>query len=243
MIRRVLSPSRGRALSPTRGPDRRFCPCPLPFQGIGQFVLGSICGILIAGLVLPDEWSSAGMARVKLQSALDFTLEELEVQKIRREVAEKTIEVLQGIALSRGSKPGRCSAYDRSRMGALHATMPEYSEADMAGNMSDLKIYVYNLPPDFNTNMLDPQLPRKFDCRQSMYGAEVLLHERMLNSKQRTEDPAEADLFYVPVYMSCYRSLQQHAARVKLRDRVGILRGRGLNLEVRSHDNHMLFPV
>jgi hypothetical protein len=63
------------------------------------------------------------------------------------------------------------------------------------------------------------------------YAAEVLIHEQMLHSPNRTDNPEEADLFYVPVYMTCYRSLLQYAARVKLRDRVGILRGRGLSVE------------
>jgi hypothetical protein len=40
--------------------------------------------------------------------------------------------------------------------------------------------YVYSLPGDFNTNLLDPDIPRFYDCKKSMYGAEVIIHEQLL---------------------------------------------------------------
>ncbi len=39
---------------------------------------------------------------------------------------------------------------------------------------------------------------------QWVYAAEPLLLEMMLTSKHRTLNPEEADLFYVPVYSSCF---------------------------------------
>ena len=39
---------------------------------------------------------------------------------------------------------------------------------------------MYDLPADFNTNMLDPALQTMFHCRDSMYGAEVIIHEQLL---------------------------------------------------------------
>ncbi|GAB4813993.1 hypothetical protein N2152v2_001039 [Parachlorella kessleri] len=37
-----------------------------------------------------------------------------------------------------------------------------------------------------------------------LYGAETALHEMLLQSEHRTLDPEEADLFYLPVYTSCF---------------------------------------
>jgi hypothetical protein len=37
-----------------------------------------------------------------------------------------------------------------------------------------------------------------------MYGAEVFLHQAILNSSIMTKDPHEANLFYIPFYQSCY---------------------------------------
>ena len=36
------------------------------------------------------------------------------------------------------------------------------------------------------------------------YGTEQAFHEMLLQSRHRTFDPMEADLFYIPVYMGCY---------------------------------------
>lgn len=218
-----------RALSPTRLVyARRGMTNPL------QFFLGLVCGILLAIVYVPDAWLATGQGRYHLRSELEVAQEDRDVERSRREVAEKTVEVLQHIALARGSQ-ARCSVSGRRpslKSEDRAAGMATHASKD--SNSTYPKIFVYNLPADFNANMLDPRLPRKFDCRSSMYAAEVLIHEQMLSSEHRTDDPEEADLFYVPIYMSCYRSLQQYAARVKLKDRVGILRGRGLRLEVSS---------
>ena len=42
-------------------------------------------------------------------------------------------------------------------------------------------------------------------------------------------DPEEADLFYVPLYSTCYRSIRIGATRMSLKDRRGkpLLAGRG----------------
>ena len=65
-----------------------------------------------------------------------------------------------------------------------------------------------------------------------MYGAEILMHEQLLKSPFRTLDPKEANLFFVPIYTSCFRAVRVHVNSRKLKDRDGtILRGRGTTVE------------
>eukprot|EP00940_MAST-03C_sp_MAST-3C-sp2_P001660 g1660.t1 len=71
-----------------------------------------------------------------------------------------------------------------------------------------LRIYVYDLPSPFTDGAVQanaqcsPNAP-KIDW-QTKYSTEVYIHQRLLKSPLRTLDPEEADLFYVPVYTSCY---------------------------------------
>ncbi|CAL1165881.1 unnamed protein product, partial [Cladocopium goreaui] len=60
----------------------------------------------------------------------------------------------------------------------------------------DLKIYVYET--EFSAT---PVI-----CSQGMFADEVFVHQFMLHSSCRTENPAEADFFYVPIYASCVMS-------------------------------------
>eukprot|EP00798_Chlamydomonas_sp_ICE-L_P022988 gene22988-30176_t len=61
-------------------------------------------------------------------------------------------------------------------------------------------IYVYDLPPEFNSRLLQTRTERGFWWT---YSVEPVLHEAMLLSEHRTLDPDEADFFYVPVYSTC----------------------------------------
>eukprot|EP00884_Botryococcus_braunii_P019031 jgi/Botrbrau1/5811/Bobra.0155s0033.1 len=77
-------------------------------------------------------------------------------------------------------------------------------------------IYVYDLPADYNTRLLQYRFPsnscgyRLFAVNnesmwtRNTYCVETLLHEMLLQSAHRTLDPEEADFFYVPLYTSCY---------------------------------------
>ena len=77
-------------------------------------------------------------------------------------------------------------------------------------------IYVYDMPVDLTTRMLEYKLGagtcvhRVFDedgstiWNSKEYSIEVGLHELLLESPHRTLDPEEADFFYVPVYVTCY---------------------------------------
>mmetsp|Transcript_34242 Transcript_34242/g.97074 ORF Transcript_34242/g.97074 Transcript_34242/m.97074 type:complete len:414 (+) Transcript_34242:3020-4261(+) len=62
------------------------------------------------------------------------------------------------------------------------------------------RVYVYDLPSKFNRD-----LSKKYKrCSTDQYGTEVFFHEALLQSTVRTKDPADADLFFVPIYGECY---------------------------------------
>ncbi|KAF4402714.1 probable glucuronoxylan glucuronosyltransferase IRX7 [Cannabis sativa] len=64
--------------------------------------------------------------------------------------------------------------------------------------LRDLKIYVYDLPPNYNADWLSNER-----CSNHLFASEVAIHRALLTSDVRTYDPYEADFFFVPVYVSC----------------------------------------
>ncbi|KAL9670794.1 hypothetical protein QQ045_008352 [Rhodiola kirilowii] len=107
-----------------------------------------------------------------------------------------------------------------------------------------LPFYVYNLPPEFNLELLH-------DCRHlnvytdmcphvanlgmgqpvrsnvSWYAthqflAEMIIHARAENHPCRTRDPAAAKLFYVPFYGGLYASSKFHEPNLTSRDQLGL---------------------
>lgn len=69
---------------------------------------------------------------------------------------------------------------------------------DDQGLLKDLKIFVYELPPNYNTDWLTNER-----CTKHLFASEVAIHRALLNSDVRTFDPYEAHFFFVPVYVSC----------------------------------------
>lgn len=79
-------------------------------------------------------------------------------------------------------------------------------------------IYVYDLPSDFNTRLLQYRGDQRLGfyrrwteaagnatlIADSMYLVETLFHEMLLQSQHRTFDMEEADYFYAPVYVNLY---------------------------------------
>ncbi|CAN0898956.1 Probable glucuronoxylan glucuronosyltransferase IRX7 [Linum grandiflorum] len=65
--------------------------------------------------------------------------------------------------------------------------------------LKDLKIFVYELPPEFNSDWLS-----NHRCSNHLFASEVAIHKAIANDQDvRTYDPYEADFFFVPVYVSC----------------------------------------
>eukprot|EP00884_Botryococcus_braunii_P008777 jgi/Botrbrau1/17900/Bobra.50_1s0001.1 len=100
----------------------------------------------------------------------------------------------------------------------LEAMVPPPAAADPPVLKKRLRplIYVYDLPPDYNSRLLEYRVDkgscvhRLFDqmnhtyMNDATYNIEMLLHEYLLQSPHRTLDPEEADFFYVPLYTSCF---------------------------------------
>jgi hypothetical protein len=87
-----------------------------------------------------------------------------------------------------------------------------------------VRIYVYDLPSRFNRDWAaaDPR------CARHLFAAEVAIHESLLGAHSAVR-PEDADLFFVPVYVSCnfstangFPSLAH--ARGLLADAVGLVR-------------------
>ncbi|KAA8518213.1 hypothetical protein F0562_015687 [Nyssa sinensis] len=76
-------------------------------------------------------------------------------------------------------------------------------------------IYVYDLPPEFNSHLLEGRhfklecVNRIYDDRNAtlwtdhLYGSQMALYESILASPYRTLDGEQADFFFVPVLDSC----------------------------------------
>lgn len=73
----------------------------------------------------------------------------------------------------------------------------------------DVRVFVYNLPPKFNTLQVArshqrPAPIRDPYCDENFYSAEVTVHKQLLKSAARTKNPDVADFFYVPIYVTCF---------------------------------------
>lgn len=73
---------------------------------------------------------------------------------------------------------------------------------------SRLRVYVYDLPPRFNTQLIrashqSPSHIRDPYCDENFYSSEVHVHHFFLNSSVRTLDPELANFYYVPIYTTC----------------------------------------
>ncbi|CAE7661740.1 GUT1 [Symbiodinium pilosum] len=53
---------------------------------------------------------------------------------------------------------------------------------------------------------------RPVECSQGMFASEVFVHQFLLHSSCRTENPAEADFFFVPVYAACVMTKERKTA-------------------------------
>lgn len=115
--------------------------------------------------------------------------------------------------------PLRRSSFLRSKPRALAATG--------AAAAPPVRIYVYDLPARFNRDWAAADAR----CSRHLFAAEVAVHEALLAYAGRAARPEDADLFFVPVYVSCnfstpngFPSLSH--ARGLLADAVDLVRAR-----------------
>lgn len=72
-----------------------------------------------------------------------------------------------------------------------------------------LKVFYYDLPGKFNSDLVDeshrnPPKIRDPYCDENFYSAENTVANFFKNSAIRTLNASKADLFYVPIYSTCY---------------------------------------
>ncbi|XBH88411.1 hypothetical protein VPH35_075698 [Triticum aestivum] len=82
----------------------------------------------------------------------------------------------------------------------LRNTKPRALAAAATTSRPPVRIYVYDLPARFNRDWAaaDPR------CARHLFAAEVALHDALLGCPAaRADRPEDADLFFVPVYVSC----------------------------------------
>ncbi|XP_074279187.1 uncharacterized protein LOC141604650 [Silene latifolia] len=122
-----------------------------------------------------------------------------------------------------------------------HIDMPGYAHA--AESIDTLNaavakkrplIYVYDLPPQFNSLLLEGR-HFKFECvnrlyddrnatvwTEQLYGAQMALYESILASPYRTLNGDEADFFYVPTLDSCIITRADDSPHLSMQDHKGL---------------------
>ncbi|KAG6690791.1 hypothetical protein I3842_10G030800 [Carya illinoinensis] len=95
-------------------------------------------------------------------------------------------------------------------------------------------IYVYDLPPGFNSLLLEGR-HFKFECvnriyddknatlwTDQLYGAQMALYESILASSHRTLNGEEADFFFVPVLDACIITRADDAPHLSMQEHMGL---------------------
>ncbi|KAG2403424.1 glucuronoxylan glucuronosyltransferase [Vigna angularis] len=95
-------------------------------------------------------------------------------------------------------------------------------------------IYVYDLPPEFNSLLLEGRhfklecVNRIYDDKNvtlwtdQLYGAQMALYESLLASPHRTLNGEEADFFFVPVLDSCIITRADDAPHLSMQEHMGL---------------------
>lgn len=110
-------------------------------------------------------------------------------------------------------------------------------------------IYVYDLPPEFNSHLLEGR-HYKFECvnriysdknrtlwTDQLYGAQMALSESILASPYRTMNGEEADYFYVPVLDSCIITRAEDAPHLSMQEHRGLRSALTLDFYKKAYDH------
>lgn len=110
-------------------------------------------------------------------------------------------------------------------------------------------IYVYDLPPEFNSLLLEGR-HYKFECinriyddknatlwTEQLYGAQMAIYESMLASPHRTLNGEEADFFFVPVLDSCIITRADDAPHLSMQDHMGLRSSLTLDYYKKAYDH------
>ncbi|KAL0339629.1 UNVERIFIED_CONTAM: putative glucuronoxylan glucuronosyltransferase F8H [Sesamum radiatum] len=140
-----------------------------------------------------------------------------------------------------------------------HIDIPD--DARLTGNLVNLNavvkkkrplIYVYDLPPDFNSLLLEGR-HFKFECvnriydgrnatlwTDQLYGAQMAIYESILASPHRTLNGDEADFFFVPVLDSCIITRADDAPHLSMKDHHGLRSSFTLEFYKKAYEHIML---
>ncbi|XP_042510096.1 uncharacterized protein LOC122085578 isoform X2 [Macadamia integrifolia] len=110
-------------------------------------------------------------------------------------------------------------------------------------------IYVYDLPPEFNSLLLEGRhfklecVNRIYDGQNAtlwmdqLYGAQIALYESVLASPYRTLNSEEADYFFVPVLDSCIITRADDAPHFSMKEHMGLRSSLTLEFYKKAYDH------
>lgn len=119
--------------------------------------------------------------------------------ELTRSIASSGHPTAAAAAASGGDAPAEVEAAAQEH-GALFLIAGALSaRAAAVAQASRVRVFVYDMPSDFNTEPAkDPR------CSQFMFRSEQQVHKRLLTSRMRTRNASEATFFYLPVYSMCH---------------------------------------
>ncbi|KAF8398413.1 hypothetical protein HHK36_017340 [Tetracentron sinense] len=139
----------------------------------------------------------------------------------------------------------------------LRPAKVDIPDAHLTGNLVNINavvekkrplIYVYDLPPEFNSQLLEGR-HFKFECinriyndqnatlwTDQLYGSQVALYESILASPYRTLNGEEADYFYVPVLDACIITRADDAPHLSMREHMGLRSSLTLEFYKKAYD-------
>ncbi|XP_057535580.1 uncharacterized protein LOC130813737 isoform X1 [Amaranthus tricolor] len=110
-------------------------------------------------------------------------------------------------------------------------------------------IYVYDLPPEFNSLLLEGRhfkfqcVNRLYDHRnatvwtEQLYGAQMAFYESILASPYRTLNGDEADFFFVPILDSCLITRGDDAPHLNMQEHRGVRSSFTLEFYKKAYDH------
>ncbi|XP_065827541.1 uncharacterized protein [Oscarella lobularis] len=150
----------------------------------------------------PEQYQSCMNSKISTSGSQKQLGNVIIEQQERINQLEKEIDVEKKLLSAKGVLNASASSYAG---GASRLAAAGKSEAKKRG----LKIYVYDLPSEFNKKQIeknekDPPPIWNYDCKVNAFGAEYAIHQSLMRSEFRTENAAEADFYFVPIYASCH---------------------------------------
>eukprot|EP00929_Paragymnodinium_shiwhaense_P033992 TRINITY_DN18551_c0_g1_i4.p1 TRINITY_DN18551_c0_g1~~TRINITY_DN18551_c0_g1_i4.p1 ORF type:complete len:570 (+),score=73.56 TRINITY_DN18551_c0_g1_i4:298-2007(+) len=127
-----------------------------------------------------------------------WPVRDVEVGTLRRAIMRASANTTKGTAIKQGS--GRVP-------GNAFQVLPEDEVEPGITLASSMKVYVYDVLdyPDLRVLARGASF-----CRDNQWGFEVMLHDWFLACPCRTDDPREADFFFVPHYTACHLNVETY---------------------------------